>query len=636
MQKNFPSPITICVAAVAVNLVGSFVVRAFGLPLYLDTGGTIFVAMLSGYVPGVAVGFATNLLNSFCVESEMYYCSISIVVALFTTFLARRGWFKNFFRTLATIPPLALITSLLTLTIEKFLLCTGVVEALSEIQTNFPTIFLRELADKGLLILLMFVAVKFVPPIVKESFRKLGQRQAPLTAEMRHAVYRRKCPTTSLRTRVLLMLMLSALFIAVSISLISYKIFEQAAFGVHVKFAEILVASVADEIDPARVDEFANFGRAAPDYAAVEKKLHAIKVGNPDIRFLRVYKSTAQGGKIVFDADGARVGEIFNIVHPNRDDLIAGRDVPPIVNELDGEELLVVCKPIRDAQGVCKCYAAVDFSVSLIDDYVRTFIAHVLALFSGCFVFVFVIGTRFVENNIILPVSTMEYCAENFLYDSEARCANNVDQLRRLKIQTGDEIENLYRALLKTTQDILDYLEKLRNARRQVAEMDELAHKDSLTGVKNKVAYDEAIAALDKKISAGTAQFSIVMVDVNYLKRVNDTYGHERGNEYLINAVKLICAVFGAENVYRIGGDEFVAILADDKISLVKYFVTQFVAEMNRKNSAGKLHPWEKISAAIGTANFESGVDKTAEEVFKRADARMYENKLAMKANRRD
>ena len=640
-KNKLPSPILICTAAIVVNLIGSFIAQIFNLPLYFDTVGTIFVAMMSGYVPGVIVGFSTNLLNSFIDESNMYYCSISIFVALYTTFLARRGYFRNFFRTLLTIPPLAFITAFTTELIEKFLLNAGV-ESFSEIEMHFATIFLRELVDKGLIILAMFLVVKFVPPYVKDFFSGLGQRQAPLPAEMKRAVYERKCPISSLRTKMILILTLGALFIAASIASISYRIFEQAAFATHIKIADTLATVAANEIDPARVDDYINLGHAAPDYDSVAKKIRAIKDSNADVKFLYVYKVTPQGCRVVFDVDtedlsASKPGELiaFDDSYPCWDGLIAGKEVPPIISDAGYGRLLTILKPVRDVNGNCVCYAAIDVSLNLISEYGKAFIAKVLALFSGCFVFIFVLGLRFVENNIILPVNTMEYCAKNFAYDSDEFCTNNVEQLKRLKIHTGDEIENLYHALLKTTQDVLTYLEKLRRAKRKVAEMDELAHKDSLTGIKNKAAYDEATAALDKKISDGAAQFCIVMVDVNFLKRVNDTYGHERGNVYLMNAVKLMCAVFGEEHVYRIGGDEFVVILDGDKVSLSKYFVTQFVAEMKRKNSSKTLEPWEKVSAAVGVANFGAG-DKTAEEVFKRADAQMYENKLAMKANRRD
>ena len=595
-KNNSPSPILICVAAVALNLLGAFVTRSFDLPLYLDTGGTILIAMMSGYVPAIVVGFVTHFLASFADEAEMYYCSVSIFVAIYTTFLARRGVFQKFFKTILAIPALALVATVLSEFIGKFLFCTGVIQALSEIQMHFAKNFLLELADKGLTVVAAFVLLKFVPSSVKNIFSELGHKQAPLTREMHKAVFKRKCPLTSLRTKILLILMLSSLFIAASIASISYRIFEQAAVGVQIKIGDGLATIAADQIDPANLD-------------ASEKNLRSIRNSNPDVKSLRVEK---------FSGDDA------------------SKPIPPIISDDGNERLLTIYKPVYDSAGAAQCYVVIDMSLDLISDYGRAFTAKVLALFSGCFVFVFVVGLRFVENNIVLPVNTMDYCARNFSYENNRLCENNLEQLRRLDIHTGDEIENLYHALLKTTQKVVESFEKLRRAKRQVAEMDELAHKDSLTGMKNKAAYDEATALLDEKISAGAAEFCIAMVDVNYLKKINDTYGHERGNIYLLNASRLICSVFGAEHVYRIGGDEFVVILEDEKVSLSKYFVTQFKAEMERKNSNASSEPWEKVSAAVGLANYRAGVDKTADEVFKRADAEMYSNKLAMKAARTD
>ena len=594
MRKSYmPTPILICIAAIALNLCGMFVVKSFELPLYLDTVGTIFVAMMSGYVPGIVVGFATHILASFGDEAEMYYCSVNIFVAIYTTFLARHGFFKNFLKTVLAIPALALLSIILSEVIGKFLFCTGVVEALNQIQIHFVTIFLQELADKGLSILVAFAFMNFLPTQVKNIFRELGRKQAPLTDEMKNAVYKRKCPSSSLRVKILLILTLTSLFIAVSIASISYRIFEEAAVAAQIKIGEGLATIAAREIDTAK------------DFKTFEQNLDNIKAANSDVKSLRVERFYE--------------GELPN----------------PTIYDDGNERRLVICKPVYDETDKIQGCVVIELSLEMIEDYGRTFTAKVLALFSSCFVFVFVIGLRFVENNIVLPVNTMAYCANNFAYDNSEYCANNVEQIKRLKIHTGDEIENLYHALLKTTQNAKDYFERLRRAKRQVAEMDELAHKDSLTGIKNKAAYDEATALLDEKISAGVAKFCIAMVDVNFLKRVNDTYGHEKGNTYLLNASKLICSVFGEEHVYRIGGDEFVVVLEGDKVLLSKYFVKQFNAEMARKNANKSLEPWEKVSAAVGLA-FYTANDKTADEVFKRADKEMYANKLAMKAQRTD
>ena len=286
--------------------------------------------------------------------------------------------------------------------------------------------------------------------------------------------------------------------------------------------------------------------------------------------------------------------------------------------------------------GQCTCYAAIDFSMDQLTEYGRMFIAKVVALFSGAVIFILVLGLSFIENNIILPVNTMACCAKDFAYDSEAARVQNIERIKSLNIKTNDEIENLYSAFLKTTSDSMNYFENFRKAKIQVAVMDELAHTDSLTGIKNKTAYAEYTEKLDRDIAAGKANFAIVMIDVNFLKRVNDTYGHERGNEYLINACKLACDVFGRDNVYRVGGDEFVAILDGDDVKRCDRAVKRIRAEIKRFRANAALEPWEKVSAAVGVAHYEDVIDSTADEVFKRADAQMYQNKLAMKAQRTD
>ena len=57
------------------------------------------------------------------------------------------------------------------------------------------------------------------------------------------------------------------------------------------------------------------------------------------------------------------------------------------------------------------------------------------------------------------------------------------------------------------------------------------------------------------------AEFSIFVIDANGLKFVNDNYGHEIGNELIMKVTQMITEVFGEENAYRIGGDEFAVLL---------------------------------------------------------------------------
>ena len=641
--------ILICIGGLILNLFGSLIAEVFNLSIYLDTSGTIFIAALGGYAPGIAVGFFTNLLKAIYDPSQMYFCSVNVFVAIFTTFFARRGFFNNIGKLLIIVPALTFITGTLDLLIADFLNSTSFLKSVNDFGTDFTENIFTEAFDKSFSVFLAFVLLKLTPAQVEKSFHELGQRQAPLSEEMKRVVSEESYLSASLRTKTLAILMLSSFFASSSIALISYLLFKDAAVDERIKTVDGMVTVAVSEINPYSVDNYIKFGREAAGYKNTEEKLYAIKNSATDARYLYVYRILEDGCHVVFDlntamVEGDKPGQVVELdesLLPYKEDLLAGRPIPPIITDDEYGYLLTLYKPVYDGAGRCQCYVAIDFSMDMLLEYTHVFIIKLLALFAGCFIFIFAIGRAFVENNIILPVNTMAYCARNFSYDSVAAREKNIERIKSLQIKTGDEIENLYRSLLRTTENFLRYLEHLQRAKVQVADMigkvfamDEIAHKDSLTGVKNKTSYVEKIAELDKKITAGEAEFCIVMVDVNYLKRVNDTYGHEIGNTYLKNACRLTCAVFSAENVYRVGGDEFVVILEGDKVSLSKYFVAQFKSEMEHKLSNESLALWEKVSAAVGVAIYDPDKDKNADEVFKRADKEMYENKLAMKAAR--
>ena len=92
---------------------------------------------------------------------------------------------------------------------------------------------------------------------------------------------------------------------------------------------------------------------------------------------------------------------------------------------------------------------------------------------------------------------------------------------------------------------------------RRLAQAQTQANTDALTGVKNKHAYLEAEERLNALIEKRQAPpFAIAVMDVNDLKRVNDTDGHQAGDDYLRSACKIICEAFEHSPVFRVGGDQ--------------------------------------------------------------------------------
>ena len=153
------------------------------------------------------------------------------------------------------------------------------------------------------------------------------------------------------------------------------------------------------------------------------------------------------------------------------------------------------------------------------------------------------------------------------------------------------------------------------------------AYKDGLTGVKNKLAYLEALSDLETALEIGKlTEYGVVVFDVNGLKAVNDTLGHEAGDEYIKSGCSIICRQFTHSPVFRIGGDEFVAILRGRDYENREALLESFRETINDNKEKGN------VIVASGLAIYDASTDESYNDVFKRADESMYENKRTLKA----
>ena len=139
---------------------------------------------------------------------------------------------------------------------------------------------------------------------------------------------------------------------------------------------------------------------------------------------------------------------------------------------------------------------------------------------------------------------------------------------------------------------------------------------------------------MDEDIASGKAVFAVVMTDLNNLKKVNDTYGHEHGNEYITGACHEICTVFQHSPVFRIGGDEFVVLLENSDYERKEELLAELKARFDETCNDMSKEPWERYSAAMGMAAYRPGEDISMDDVFKRADSLMYKDKLDSKMGR--
>ncbi len=159
------------------------------------------------------------------------------------------------------------------------------------------------------------------------------------------------------------------------------------------------------------------------------------------------------------------------------------------------------------------------------------------------------------------------------------------------------------------------------------------ANRDSLTGLRNTTSYKGWIAKFNNEIEKKTANFGVVVFDLNQLKETNDTYGHNAGDKLIVTAAKLISDVFKRSPVFRIGGDEFLAILQHKDLEEREKLFAQLDTESSK--TCLKENGETSISIARGFAMFDPDKDLQFKDVFKRADDAMYENKRKRKEETR-
>ena len=153
-----------------------------------------------------------------------------------------------------------------------------------------------------------------------------------------------------------------------------------------------------------------------------------------------------------------------------------------------------------------------------------------------------------------------------------------------------------------------------------------MALRDPLTGLYNRNFFNETIANEINRTKRYGDKFSIVIMDINDFKRINDNYGHLIGDWMLKECASILSrSVRSSDLLVRFGGDEFLIVTSETdfkECAALTSRVNEHLSNWNKEHD----DPDYSLSVSIGCAKFENGKDLM--EVIKEADSRMYKNKL--------
>ncbi len=519
--------VMLCLLSVELNALGGWIVQMFGLPLFLDSIGTIFSAALGGFLPGIVVGYASNMITSLNGDpTNAYYSTVNALIAVCAAWFANRGYFKRITTIAGSILAFSLIGgalgSLITLLLSGFTFGDGMSSPyammvastyhLPPAAAQFFTDVAIDLGDKTITVIIALLLLHLIPADLREKLHYEGWQQTPISKEQRKGFQRSQCRVISLRAKLLLILMAALILIAVSATFTSIVEYHDTSVADHTKLGRG-VAGLASSVIPAdQVDQFLAEGENAPGYQEVEEQLYRILHSSPDIQYIYVYRIEQDGCHVVFDLDteeteGSEPGEVipfdedFKAYLP---DLFAGKEIEPVISHGSYGWLLTVYHPVYDENGVCQCYAAADISMYTLRSNEIIFLTKVASIFLGFFILIFALGMWLAEYNITIPINTMAATAGSFAYNTQDAQADAVQAIEDLNIHTGDEIENLYKAMNKTTKDMVDYIADVQHKTETISKMqnglilvlaDLVESRDKCTGdhIRKTAAYTDII-----------------------------------------------------------------------------------------------------------------------------------------------
>lgn len=229
---------------------------------------------------------------------------------------------------------------------------------------------------------------------------------------------------------------------------------------------------------------------------------------------------------------------------------------------------------------------------------------------------------KFLIDNSSLVLEDIEVLREDDPVDYENLKRQGIKSIMDSPIYDGGSLigyigaDNYEISDAVNTQKILETISYFLGARmvnqKLLSRLDYLSHRDMLTGARNRNSFMEKLDELEQL----DHPVGIAFGDVNGLKRANDEEGHVAGDRLLRRAARAMQQFWGDEFVYRVGGDEFVALLPDISECAFYRKFEEFYDAMKAK---------ENVSIAFGAQWAESGSHLNA--AFNRADRKMYQDK---------
>lgn len=273
----------------------------------------------------------------------------------------------------------------------------------------------------------------------------------------------------------------------------------------------------------------------------------------------------------------------------------------------NGEEMIITSKKIDSTQW----YVLISTSTKDAYKVVESFINNIQVL-GFIFILIFSVALSIIIFVILKPLKSLSEKVR--ILDPRKKA------LQKIKFKREDEIGDL----------IIGFNILIDTVNNHTLKLEQLVIKDGLTGVYNRRFFDNNLNKIWNEKMRSKENLSLIMIDIDYFKKYNDTYGHQKGDICLQKTSKQIKAQLkrASDLLCRYGGEEFMIIINGDENEALKVAkkIKDAVYKLNIEHNKSS---YKKVTISLGIASVIPTKKQTAATLIKQADEAMYKSKEA-------
>ena len=228
--------------------------------------------------------------------------------------------------------------------------------------------------------------------------------------------------------------------------------------------------------------------------------------------------------------------------------------------------------------------------------------------------------------------STGEYHQKIEGYSKKIGKTNNITELSHLLEDIMQDTRIIQASALRSHEELVGTRKQVEEAQAKIKELEqelnqvsELVQQDQLTGALNRRGMDAAFEREATRADRGHHPLCVALLDIDNFKRLNDTLGHQAGDQALVHLSSVIKETLRpSDSVARYGGEEFIIILPEVGLEEAAATVERLQRELTKKFF---LHENDRVLVTFSAGVAQRALEESQEDVIGRADKAMYEAK---------